>query len=120
MIGGEVHFVARLRSGFRAGHHPCVVDEYVKRPIPRGDERCDRFHIGDVELCYVQRFVAGVRSDGQSCTFASGDISYSQSDLRADAGKRSRRFKTDTGGGAGDYRATATEIDTRGDLGSSA
>jgi len=92
----------------------------VQRTVPRGDKLCDRVQIGEVQRCYMQRCVTGVRSNGLRCALACGDISYGQSDLCATARKRSGRFKTNTRSGTGYDRALASEIDARSDLRGSA
>ncbi|GAA3251312.1 hypothetical protein GCM10010493_26110 [Streptomyces lavendulae subsp. grasserius] len=92
----------------------------MQRAPPVGGEGGDGRRIGEVEAGDAQVPVAGRRGDVLGHALARGHVADGQGDGRSGPGEDAGRSPAEAGGGAGDDRAAAGEVDAPSDVGGGA
>ncbi len=120
VVGGELPFPSLFGVLLGAGHDARVVHQDVQRAPPGGGESGDGRGIGQVEMREAHLLIARRCGDVLGDAFARRRVPDSEGDCRARGGQGPGRLGPEAGGGAGDHRTTAGEIDALRHLGSRA
>jgi len=100
----------------RRPHHPGVVDQDVRRPLPLRHELVVGAQIGEIERCDVYAVVIGRGGDVGDHVAASLKAAHREGHVGAGRRENAGRLDADTRGRGGHDRASAADVDAGDDL----